>query len=73
MKNGEENKYMVVCRIINGLFFDNLLDDTGCKTVLSELSPRSKVQVLSMLSALLTPAVNQSSQEVRGQNVWASE
>lgn len=54
-------------------FCDNLLDDTGCKTVLSELSPGSKVQVLSMLSALLTPAVNQSSQEVRGQNVWASE
>lgn len=28
---------------------------------------------LSMLSALLTLAVNQTSQEVRGQNVWASE
>lgn len=52
---------------------DNLQDDTGCKTVQSKLSPGSNGQVLSMLSALLTPAVNQTSQEVRGQNVWASE
>lgn len=65
--------YMVIYRIINELFFDNLLDDTSCKTVQSELSPGSNGQVLSMLSALLTLAVNQTSQEVRGQNVWASE
>lgn len=65
--------YIVIYRIINELFFDNLPVDTGCKTVPSKLSPGSNGQVLSMLSALLTPAVKQTPQEVRGQNVWASE
>lgn len=64
---------MAIYRITNELFFDNLLDDNGCKTVQRKLSPGSNEQVLSMLSVLLTPAVNQTSQEVRGQNVWASE
>lgn len=68
--NGEESMYMVIYRIINEPFFDN---DSGCKTALNKLSPGSNEQVLSMLSALLTPAVNQTSQEVRGQNFWASE
>jgi len=55
--------YTAIYRIIN---------DTGCKTVPSMLSPGSNGQVLSMLSALLTLAVNQTSLKVRGQNVWAS-
>lgn len=59
--------------VISQVFFDSLLDNAGCKTVQSELSPGSNGQVLSVLSALLTLAVNQTSQEVRGQNVWASE
>ena len=71
--NGEQNMQVVIYKIINELFFDNPQDDTGCKTVQSELSAGSNGQVLSMLSALLTLAVNQTSQEVRGQNVWASE
>lgn len=66
--------YTVIYRIINELLCHYLLDDTGCKTApQSELCPRSNGQVLSMLSALLTLAVNQTSQEVRGRNVWASE
>lgn len=58
----EQTMYTDIYRIIN---------DTGCKTVPGTLFFGSHGQVLSMLSALITLAVNQASLKVRGWDVWA--